>query len=299
MNDMQKKIDQYYQKVGIAPVNNTGNFDKMFREFNCCKKDSCRCACYEDWNKAKDFRFSPPTASSVKVSQYYKDRKYKGNPIPRIVVVSLSLPQPEGPPVQPKKEKKLQKMQHWTETLAMVRSLLYHFVPPEKFPKPVTYWEDCKGNQERKKVEKLFVHVRTAKCCSNAQGSKQEPETVYENCGPYFTEELRILEPDVIITQGVPAHRAAERHAFDEDAKTTATESVNGIDYSIARIVNLKLDNAWKVYWLSTYFPNNRTCYRYQAGPEIDSEQDGVGAMRKNLVRYGKEIKKFMDAQGR
>ena len=298
MSDMEEEMDQYYQRVGIAPVYNTGCFDEMFSEFNCCKKDSCRDACYKASKQAENFLFSPPT-QPVKVSQYYKDRKYKGNRIPRIVVVSLSLPQPEGPPIPPTEKKILKKKQHWTETLAMVRSLLHHFISPENFPKPVTYWEDLKGNQDRMEVEDLFVHARTAKCCSTYNKSRQEPSKVYANCGPYFSEELRILEPDVIVTQGNPAHWAAETHAFDEDAKTTATEAVNGIDLSIARIVNLKHDNAWKVYWLRTVHPAGRNYYSC-SGLEIDSERNvRLGAMRENFVRYGEEIKKFMDAQGR
>ena len=187
MLDIQEEIDQYYQKVGIAPVYNTGCFDEMFSEFNCCKKDSCRDACYEASNRAENFLFSPHThTQSVKVSQCYIDRKYQGNRIPRIVVVSLSLPQPEGPPAPPEKEKKLRKGQHWTETLAMVRSLLYHFIPPENFPKPVAYWEDLKGNQDRMEVENLFVHARTAKCCSNAKGSQQEPRNSVRELWPLF-----------------------------------------------------------------------------------------------------------------
>ena len=81
----------------------------------------------------------------------------------------------------------------------------------------------------------------------------KNPGTVYANCGRYFSEELRILEPDVIVTQGNHAHWEAGKHAFDEDANTTKPEAVDGIDYSIARIVNLKHDSDWKVYWLKTF----------------------------------------------
>ena len=299
MNDIQEEINQYYQRVDIAPVYNTGQFDEMFREFNCCKKDSCRDACYKASNQAENFLFSPPTVPSVKVSQCYKDRKYKGNRIPRIVVVSLSLPQPEGPPVPPTEEMELGERTHWSGTLAMVRSLLHHFIAPENFPKPVRYSEDLKRNQDRMEVEKLFVHVRTAKCCSNADGEHQEPRKVYANCGRYLSEELRILKPDVIVTQGVPAKEETAKHVFDEDANTTATEVIDGIDHSIARIVNLKPVGDWKVYWLSTHFWIQRARYPQQAGPKIDSEQNEAGAMRENFVRYSEEIKKFMDAQGR
>ena len=306
MNDMQEEINQYYERKHITPVGYKEKetlkemYSEMFSDFNCCKKDSCWDACHKASNQAENFLFAPHTEGAY-VSQYYKDREYKGDRIPRIVVVSLSAPEPYDPfaqnGAQPDEHEPLNP--HWRETLAMVRSLLKPFITPEKFPKPVRYREDLNGNIDKRKVEKLFVHLRTAKCCSNAKGSKQEPGQVYANCGPYFTEEMRILEPDVIITQGNPAHWAAEGHAFDEGANTTAKKVVEDIDHSIAYIMNLKHDSDWKVYWLRTYHPCYGRYYSWHAGEKIESEQNEVGAMRENLVRYGKEIKKFMNDQGR
>ena len=300
MNDMQEKINQYYERKHITPVGYKEKetlkemHSEMFSEFNCPKKKCCRKVCYKASNKSENFLFAPHTDGTY-VSQYYQDREYKGDRIPRIVVVSLSAPEPYDPlaqnGAQPDEHEPLNP--HWRETLAMVRSLLHPFVAPENFPTPARSFD-----KSAEIIGNLFVHVRTAKCCSNAKGSKQEPGQVYANCGPYFTEEMRILEPDVIVTQGNPAHWAAEGHAFDEGANTTATE-VDGINYSIAHILSLKHDSDWKVYWLRTYHPCYGRYYSWHAGPKIDSEQYEVGAMRKNLVRYGEEIKQFMDTQGR
>ena len=323
MLDMQEEVNQYYQSVRIAPLGEYGydeykkkyhkketpeEREEIIRElyiarsaaFTCCKKDSCWNTCYEASNRAENFLFSPH-ADGIQVSQYYKDREYKGDHIPRIVVVSLSAPQPGDPFVENSSSQGEKMTLHWQETLPMVRSLLHHFIAPENFPKPIPNPIMSEEEKENKKIiEDLFVHVRTAKCCSSAGGGGQEHSKVYTNCGVYLGEELRILEPDVIVTQGGFAHREAVKHVFDE----IKIEEVEGIDHSIAHIVNLKHDSDWKVYWLRTCFPTERfgvmrRYYYPQAGLEIDSEQGVVGAARKNFVRYGEEIKKFMDEQGR
>lgn len=306
MTDMEKQLDQYYKCVGIAPVSGS-SYPEMFSAFDCKNKCDCRKACFGAWNKEKEFLFQPhPEKDSITVSQEYQDGKYHGDRIPRIVVLSLSAPQPSPGQIlsipQPKEEqdkpaansKTRWRASHWPETLAMVRSFLLSFIACENFPGPATYQEA----KSKKEIEKLFVHVRTAKCCSNAKGTSQEPGKVYENCGGYLGKELSILKLNVIVTQGNQAHWRAVEHAFEENAIKISVEEVTGIETKnlIARIVNLKEGNQ-RVYWLPLYHPRAVRYYYPQAGDKIDCESN-VGswsAMRKNLVRYGKAIKEFIN----
>ena len=117
---------------------------------------------------------------------------------------------------------------------------------------------------------------------------------MYKNCGGYLGEELSILKPDVIVTQGNNAHGMAQKYAFEENAIKISVENIIGIENCIARIVNLKEGNR-SVYWLRSYFPTYWGYYSRHAGPKIDSESNVVGAKRKHLVRYGEAIKKFME----
>lgn len=282
MNAIQRKLNQYYQRVDIAPVDGTNGYAQRFIDFGCEKKDSCLCAC-KAWKR--DVDFSPPI-DGVYVSQSYDDQKYCGYCIPRIVVLSLSAPEPSKPteevstgPLNP----------HWRETLAMVRSLLHPFIASEKFPNPIRNWED----EDRMIVESLFIHARTAKCCSNADGSRQEPPKVYENCGGYLSEEMAILEPDVIITQGNNAHPMAEEHVFNAVEKVTDIEGIDS-GHNVAYVATLRC-NSRSVFWLRSYHPSYYSGYYSQAGPKIDCESNCVGAIRENFERYGKEIKKIMD----
>lgn len=298
MNEMENKLNTYYEEAGIEPVKNeNGSYDyeKMFLSFRCSKKDNCREVCEKAYkpSDADEFTFSPRT-QGVKVSQCYAEKKYKGHRIPRIVVVSLSTPKPV-PKLEQVESKpfRLHPRSHWRGTTTTIRSLLDPFY---RCLDPVEDYESLEI------IEKLFVHVRTAKCFSDVGGSGEEPAQLYKNCGGYLRKEVSILEPDVVVTQGNHAHWQAEKHVFDENAKKTTVEEVEGITNSIARIVYLKEDNR-KVYWLQSCFPGGkkRAYDKFYsedyAGLKVDSERHS--AKRENLVRYGRDIKKFMGEEGR
>ena len=306
MSEMQTKLNDYYEEDNIAPVkrkthsNGDYDYDEMFRSFGCPKKDSCRNACekaYERSNGDTGFLFSPRT-ECIEVSQHYAEREYDNRCIPRIVVVSLSVPKPELKSDCSDAESKpfsLHPDSHWRGTTTTVRSLLDPFVC-------LAPAEDYRSTEI---IEKLFVHIRTGKCFSNAGGPTREPDRLYKNCGCYLRKEVSILEPDVIVTQGGPAHNMSEKYVFDKSARNPP-KRVKCIANSIARIVHLRKDDR-KVYWLRSRFPGGLWCRRGRypfyspnhSGPRIDSESHIEGAKLKNLVIYGKDIKKFMDEEER
>ncbi|MCY3681236.1 MAG: hypothetical protein OXH16_07550 [Gemmatimonadetes bacterium] len=292
MNKIQRKLNQYYEDVGIAPITNIpvtlGNLDAIFDAYRCPKKKkkSCRDACQA---AQENVHFLART-EGVTVSQYYKNRNYRDHRIPRIVVVSLSAPEPDFSSAENAESTKRKTLNpHWRGTTTTVRSLLHPFIELDR--------AGDAGDQSTNIIEQLFVHVRTAKCCSSAGGTNQESYRVYQNCGPYLGKELRILKPDVIVTQGNKAHDQAEQHVFDEIVQQTAVQSVQGIPNSIARIVSLKGDGR-RIYWLRSYFPIGRF-YSSHAGPPIHSEYNLVGAHREYLVRYGEDIQQFMNEEDR
>lgn len=295
MGRMQQQLNRYHRQEGITPVAIEKGSRARFREFGCRHKCDCRTACREAFEangRPGSFAFSPPVEGQAPdVRPHYENWEYDGAPIPRIVVISLSVPQPELPArngAEGALQGRMNPRSHWTETLAMVRSMIHPtFLPLRELAKPVSHWED----ESRSKLEKLFVHVRTGKCCSNADGSGWEPEAVYRNCGRYLRTEVRVLQPDVIITQGNPAHWETEKHVLEEGAGEAEVEEVKGIDDSIARLVRLK-GGSRRVYWLRSYFPSARNWERYllHAGPP---EKDEVGAKRRYFTFYGRAIKKL------
>lgn len=219
MNKIQRKLNQYYEDVGIAPITDIpvtlGNLDAIFAAFRCPNKESCRDACQAPQGNV---HFLART-EGVTVSQYYRERNYKGHHIPRIVVVSLSAPKPDFSSTESTESTERKPLNpHWRGTTTTVRSLLRAFIELDR--------AGDAGDQSTNIIEQLFVHVRTAKCCSDANNGGQEPDIVYQNCGPYLGKELRILKPDVIVTQGDPAHEQAKQHVFDAIVQRTPVRPV-------------------------------------------------------------------------
>lgn len=292
MSAIRQKLNRYHRRVGIAHVDYSESYTKRFREFDCTHKNRCRTACKMAWNQEGRFSFSPPVEGTF-VSQYYETKEYLGDRIPRIVVLSLSVPQPVPPP----KNKGAIGAEtwegplnpHWRETLAMVRGLLHPFIRHTRFPSPVKDAED----EDRELLETLFVHLRSAKCCSNSNGDRQEPAEVYQNCGEFLGREMAIVEPDVIVTQGDHAHCIAEEHVLAVGAAKKRPERIAGIRYPIARVVSLKETNH-SVYWLRSYHPCYYRGYYRQAGRKLAVERDVVGAKRENHRRYGQQIRKYL-----
>ena len=284
---MNEELMQYHESVGITPVDKMRTHNEMFSAFGCEKKDDCWAVCKKNWCKdphGDKFLYSPPIKGEgdIHVSQCYQDSQYEGVRIPRIVVLSLSRPQPDPSEdlLPPNNTPQVQSQgsgggrnEHWPRTLMTVRSLLYPFISNIK-------------DKSNKELYYLFVHVRTAKCCSNAGGGRNENNKVYANCGVYLRKELGILKPDAIVTQGAPARDAAQKHAFNV-AKRVTNIRVPSIP---ARIVTLK-ENNQSTYWLPMIFPTrpyNMSTWDKQAGTECNG-------VRKNLVRYGEKIKKFIE----
>ena len=148
---MNEELTQYYESVGIAPVDKMRTYNEMFSAFECKQKDDCWAVCQKGSNTT-DFLFSPPIkGDGVHVSQYYQDGRYQGIRIPRIVVLSLSRPQPDlstdlFPPNNTSQAQSQGsgggRNEHWPRTLTTVRSLLYPFI----------------SNISDEEIEQLFVH---------------------------------------------------------------------------------------------------------------------------------------------
>ena len=286
--NMKEELKQYHESVDITPVDKMRTYNEMFSTFDCGKKDDCRAICKKSWcknPKGDEFLFSPPIKGEgdIHLSQYYQDGWYQGIKIPRIVVLSLSRPQPEPgedrlPPNNTSQAQSQgsggDRNEHWPRTLLTVRSLLYPSISIK--------------NKSDEEIEQLFVHVRTAKCCSNAGGGRQEDGKVYANCGVYLPGELSILKPDVIVTQGAHARDATQNRAFNNVDPIVTKIKVSCIP---SRIVTLK-ENNQSTYWLPMIFPTETFGHMKTWDEQAGEESNGV---RKNLVHYGEKIKEFIE----
>ena len=86
------------------------------------------------------------------------------------------------------------KTQHWYRT----HELAWHIL--RRFSVSLDIKDTCKH----------FAHANSAKCCWNMPHKKQAPAVLFANCAKYLGGELKILQPDIVVTQGAPAARLLE-----------------------------------------------------------------------------------------
>jgi len=83
---------------------------------------------------------------------------------------------------------------HWYETHELAWVLLQHF----------------KRDLKLAEINRYFAHVNSAKCCLNHPLRRQAADVLFDNCREFIPSELRILKPDIIVSQGGQARRVME-----------------------------------------------------------------------------------------
>lgn len=59
-------------------------------------------------------------------------------------------------------------------------------------------------------VHRYFAHTNSAKCKDAARDTEQGPALVFDNCRPFIAPEVRLLQPDLLATQGDWGHRSID-----------------------------------------------------------------------------------------
>ena len=226
---MLERLTAFYESHGISPVS-----------FRCPSRSTC---------SANSPRFTEAKASFVGPS--YEERR-----LPRLLFLSLDSGSAEPDPRQRTAEDvrrqnvdcnvaTLPKNKHWYRTHEMAFELLRQFKADLTVPDTRLY----------------FAHVNSAKCCQNKPGRNQADRTLFENCRRFIPGELRVLSPDIVVTQGGPAKEAI-RTGFDvrhHDVRTVpSARYVKDAHYETGFI---ELEPGRKCLWLQTYHPNNFGCF--------------------------------------
>lgn len=86
-----------------------------------------------------------------------------------------------------------------------------------------------------------FAHVNAAKCCQNKKNHREADKVLFKNCRVYLKEELQILSPDIIITQGNQAKFSLLSFA----------QIKKEFDYNVK-----KIDIGFDVLWVHTPHPS-------------------------------------------
>ena len=95
-----------------------------------------------------------------------------------------------------------------------------------------------------------FAHTNAAKCCQNRKGNGEAYDLLFEHCRDYSTEEIQILAPDIIVTQGKWAKQFVG-YAFSVKGKWGQEQSVT-------------LHDGKEAIWFPGYHPSNYGAYKKQ-----------------------------------
>ena len=172
---------------------------------------------------------------------------YEANKLPRLLFLSLDSGRGEAKdterlPLAVRQQNEddrdtlsLHKHKHWYRTHELAWYIL-------KIYKPDLRVEDAKH---------FFAHANSAKCCMNKNQKKKADRILFKNCQEYLGEEISILDPKIIVSQGNEAKFGIEK--FKE-------RSIKSFD-QFAQIIEL---NGKPIFWLHTYHPNNWGAFNRQ-----------------------------------
>ena len=223
---MLRKLNVFYEEHGILPD-----------RFRCSSFSAC---------SAGSPRFTSAKASHV-------GPRYEERELPRLLFLSLDSGSADPDPRQRTAEAvrkgnlaydvaALPKNKHWYRTHEMAFELLRQFKPELTVVDTRLY----------------FAHVNSAKCCQNKSGKKQADKALFENCRRFIPGELRLLSPDIVVTQGRLA-KVAIQESFDvlqHDERTLpASDYKNDAHYETG-LIELE-PGAETVLWLHSYHPGN------------------------------------------
>ena len=223
---MLERLTAFYESHGISPV-----------AFRCPYRSVC---------SAHSPHFTEAKASHV-------GPRYESRHLPRLLFLSLDPGSVDPDPQQRTAEavrcqnlatdvEALPKNKHWYRTHEMAFELLRQFKADLTVPDTRLY----------------FAHVNSAKCCQNKPQKEQADWTLFDNCRDFISEELRLLSPDIVVTQGDPAKAAILKSftVLQHDERTLDGACyVYDAHYETGFIELGPGTN--KTLWLQTYHPNS------------------------------------------
>lgn len=242
---MLNQLENYYRSKGILSTN-----------FSCPHKNQCSSGCET---------FTGP--KSAFVSSGYE----KAVEVPRLLFLSLDSGcgaqnehdrLPEAVRQQNEVDRDtltLHKHKHWYRTHELAYYIFRRFNP----------------DLEVQDVKHHFAHANSAKCCMNKKQKKQADKVLFKNCREYLGQELEILNPKIIVTQGNEAKFGIEK----------CREKTLKVLDQFAQTIEL---NGKPVFWLHTYHPNNWGAFNRQRNFDKENKE------AKGWVTYSDLIYQFI-----
>jgi len=263
------QLKAFYKNEGISAV-----------DFNCKFYQNCRSHCE---NKRK----------FAKAREPYIGSKYGKGKIPRLLFLSLD----PGESSRYSKKRTIEHMKkgnlnfhpsdipkgrHWYVTHQFTWIVLDEFRKHSNVKLDIGCTNEklyFDPPEEIYKIMPYFAHTNSAKCCENNKNSKQANRNLFKNCRSFIADEIKIFNPNIIVTQGKLAQAAIE-----EAIHTRAFVSKRKNNISKASIIKpdfmvLEINENVPALWIHHYHPNNYGTFK--------KNRDKFG-------RYAREAAKFL-----
>ena len=219
-NIMLQKLKRYYKDHKIYA-----------NGFNCPYKEKCKSVC------TKGFKFTEAKSA-------YVGKEYEKDIFPRLLFISLD----SGAEYNEAEKRTLEGVRKWEEDIVFqeLHRNKHWFLTHELAYKIMKKFKPELGSNIEK-IKPFFAHTNSAKCCMNKKDKSQADKILFKNCREFIPGEVRILNPDIIITQGQKAC----------DSINNKFELINkiktpGIDQ---KSYILEINNK-RVVWIHTYHPH-------------------------------------------
>ena len=220
---MLDALERYYREQGILSTS-----------FTCPHMDDC---------SSGAGKFTGPKSAGV-------GTRYGRRDLPRLLFLSLDSGWGDDDPkkrlpeaVRPDNTDvgTLKRGRHWYRTIELAWYILRRFDA-----------ELCLDD-----AKQYFAHANSAKCCQHKSGGRQADGRLFDNCRKYLPGELRVLRPDILVTQGVWARKAIE-------SLYGPGEPIREDEFA----KRVEMDDR-SVFWLHTHHPRSGKHF----GRQIDLER--------------------------
>jgi hypothetical protein len=245
---MDAILEEYYISCGIEALH-----------FTCKHEEDCSYGC-ESFTGAK----------ASYVGSLYEARK-----LPRLLILSLDSGSGDIDPnrrtIKAVREieeneyvtSELPRNKHWYRTHQIAYEVLQPFKP----------------DLDIDNVKHYFAHVNSVKCSMNRRNRAMASDILYFNCHWYLPEEFKILDPDIVISQG-------ERAKNSLYGAFPIIEGSQSLDYDCPYVL-IEINNH-PVLWLLTYHPNQKSG-RYHQQWEACAETNKWSDVVRDFVANNRE----------
>lgn len=225
-NTLLPALEQYYRSKGIAAL-----------DFRCP---------FFQWCSRGSPTFTPAVPA-------YVSSGYEARTLPRILVLSSDsgsgFHDPQKRTLEYKRwhEEEVYRLsdggsnyksKHWYLTHWTVWQFLLKFDP----------------SLQIEQVKHYFAHTNSAKCSENNPGRKQAGDLLFKNCRGYLPEEIEILAPEIVITQGEKARQVLLSFRQPPEEIKRQIFGVKVLPEAV-QVVEI---NHQPTLWVHSYHPNQR-----------------------------------------